>query len=43
MKKSTWIIIAGIGLLLVPIPPFATIAGIVVIAAGGAMKLFTNR
>ena len=42
MKTSTWVIIAGVGLLLVPIPPFATIAGAVVIAAGGAMKLLTG-
>jgi hypothetical protein len=40
MDASTWVIIAGIGLLLVPIPPFATIAGALTILAGGAMKAF---
>lgn len=39
MSASTWIIVAGVGLLLIPIPPFATIAGIVTIGAGGVMKL----
>lgn len=42
MKKSTWILVAGIGLLFVPIPPFATIAGGVLITVGGAMKLLTG-
>lgn len=39
MATSTWVIVAGIGLLLVPIPPFATIAGAVVTLAGVGMKL----
>lgn len=38
MDASTWVILAGVGLLLVPIPPFATIAGAVVIGVGGLMK-----
>lgn len=38
MDASTWVILAGVGLLLVPIPPFATIAGAVVITVGGVMK-----
>jgi hypothetical protein len=38
MSPSTWVIVAGIALLLVPIPPFATIAGAVVILFGLAMK-----
>lgn len=38
MDASTWVILAGIALLLVPIPPFATIAGAVVILFGIAMK-----
>ena len=37
MLKS---VLAGIGLLLIPIPPFATIAGAIVTAAGASMKLF---
>lgn len=43
MNKSTWVIIAGVVLLLFPIPPVATtIAGVVTIAAGGAMRLLTG-
>ena len=38
MKKSTWVIAAGVGLLFVPIPPFATIAGVIVIIVGAVMK-----
>lgn len=39
MKKSTWLIIIGILLLFVPIPPFATIAGVLCIIAGLIGKL----
>lgn len=39
MMTSTWIIIAGVGLIFVPIPPFATISGLVAIGVGGVMKL----
>lgn len=39
MKTSTWVIIAGVGLIFVPIPPFATISGIVTIGVGSIMKL----
>lgn len=39
MSASNWVILAGVGLLLVPIPPFATIAGAAVILAGLGMKL----
>lgn len=38
-QKSTWVILAGVVLLFVPIPPFATIAGALVIAAGVALRL----
>ena len=38
MTASTWIILVGIALLLIPIPPFATIAGAVFILFGIAMK-----
>lgn len=38
MTTSTKTVLAGIGLLLVPIPPFATLAGVAVIAAGIGMK-----
>jgi hypothetical protein len=39
LKTSTWVIIAGVGLIFVPIPPFATISGIVAMGVGGVMKL----
>jgi hypothetical protein len=38
MNASTWVILVGIALLLIPIPPFATIAGAAVILLGIAMK-----
>lgn len=38
VQKSTWVILVGIVLLFIPIPPFATIAGIVVILAGLALR-----
>ena len=38
MSTSTKTLLVGAGLLLVPIPPFATLAGIAVIAAGVGMK-----
>lgn len=39
MDVSTWVLVVGFGLLLVPIPPFATIAGLLTLATGGVMKL----
>lgn len=39
MSKSTWVILAGVVLLFIPIPPFATIAGGLVIAFGIVMKI----
>lgn len=38
VQKSTLVILAGVVLLFVPIPPFATIAGLVVILAGLALR-----
>lgn len=43
MTTSTKTVLAGVGLLLIPIPPFATIAGALVTAAGLGMKLFGNN
>lgn len=40
MTTSTKTVLAGVGLLLIPIPPFATIAGVLVTAAGVGMKVF---
>jgi hypothetical protein len=39
VQRSTWVILAGVVLLFVPIPPFATIAGLLVIIAGVALRL----
>ena len=39
MKTSAWVIIAGVGLIFVPIPPFATISGIMAMGVGGVMEL----
>jgi hypothetical protein len=39
MGTPAWVIVAGVILLLIPIPPFATIAGAVVIAIGLAMMM----
>ena len=38
VQKSTWVILAGVLLLPVPIPPFATIAGLVLILVGLALR-----
>jgi hypothetical protein len=38
VQQSTWVILLGVALLFVPIPPFATIAGVVVILAGVALR-----
>ncbi|WP_019991592.1 hypothetical protein [Natronorubrum tibetense] len=42
VRISTIVIIAGIVLLPVPIPPFATIAGLLLIAVGVALRLLTD-
>jgi hypothetical protein len=38
VQQSTWVILLGVALLFVPIPPFATIAGLIVILAGVALR-----
>ncbi|WP_227377350.1 transporter [Haladaptatus halobius] len=43
VRPSTLILLAGIVLLFVPIPPVATILGIIVIVVGVALRLLTNR
>lgn len=43
MTASTKTILAGVGLLLVPIPPFATIAGALVTAMGVGMKVLGGK
>ncbi|WP_440769438.1 transporter [Natronorubrum sp. DTA28] len=42
VRLSTIMIIAGIVLLPVPIPPFATIAGLLLIVAGIALRVVTD-
>lgn len=42
VKTSTWILIAGVVLLFVPIPPFGLIGGIILLGIGIALKLFTD-
>lgn len=38
VRPSTVVVLVGIGLLLVPIPPVATILGVLVILAGLGMR-----
>ena len=40
MKTSSILIVAGVVLLIVPIPPFGVIGGALLIALGLTMKLF---
>lgn len=42
MKTSTWILIAGVVLLLFPIPPIGLIGGTLLLAIGLLLKLFTD-
>jgi hypothetical protein len=42
VRKSTWVILAGVLLLPVPIPPFATIAGLLLVVVGLALR-FSGR
>jgi hypothetical protein len=43
VRVSSLVILAGVGLLFVPIPPIATILGIVTILVGVALRLFTDN
>ena len=42
VRISTIVILAGVGLLFVPIPPIATIAGIIVLLVGIALRVLTD-
>ncbi|ELY43672.1 hypothetical protein [Natronorubrum sulfidifaciens] len=42
VRVSTIVILAGIGLLLIPIPPVATILGVLVILLGLVLRLLTD-
>lgn len=43
VRVSSLVILAGVGLLFVPIPPIATILGIVVILVGVVLRLLTDN
>ena len=40
VRPSTGVILAGVALLFVPIPPIATILGVLTIVAGVALRVF---
>ncbi|WP_265110443.1 transporter [Halosolutus halophilus] len=42
VRISTIVILLGVGLLFVPIPPIATILGVLVILVGVALRLLTD-
>ncbi|RQG93365.1 transporter [Natrarchaeobius chitinivorans] len=42
VRASTVVILAGIALLFVPIPPVATILGVLTIVAGIGLRLLTD-
>lgn len=42
VRISSLVILAGIVLLFVPIPPIATVAGLLVIVTGVALRLLTD-
>ena len=41
-RLSTTVILAGIVLLLIPIPPIATILGIITLAIGAVLRFFLD-
>ena len=43
VRASTVVILAGVGLLFVPIPPIATILGVLTILTGVGLRVFTDR
>lgn len=44
VRISTLVILAGVGLLFVPIPPIATVGGgVLAILAGVALRVFSDR
>lgn len=42
VRASSLVILVGVGLLFVPIPPVATVLGIVVILIGVALRVLTD-
>lgn len=43
VQKSTLLLLAGVGLLFVPVPPIATVLGALVVLVGAAFKLFSDE
>lgn len=43
VRISSLVMLAGVVLLFVPIPPIATIAGVLVILAGALLRLLTGK
>ncbi|WP_254763309.1 transporter [Natrinema marinum] len=43
VRASTVILVVGVGLLFVPIPPVATILGVIVILVGAALRILTDH
>ncbi|WP_254535537.1 transporter [Halomarina litorea] len=42
VRKSTFVILAGVVFLFIPIPPVATIIGLVLLALGLGLRFFTS-
>ncbi len=43
VRASTVILVIGVGLLFVPVPPVATILGAIVILVGAALRILTDH
>lgn len=43
VRASTIVLVVGVGLLLVPIPPVATILGAIVILLGATLRILTDH
>lgn len=43
VRLSTMVMLAGIVLLFVPIPPIATILGVIVLVIGAVLRLVTGK
>jgi len=43
VRASTIVLVVGVGLLFVPIPPVATILGAIVILVGAALRITTDH
>ncbi|RZV08530.1 hypothetical protein BDK88_2601 [Natrinema hispanicum] len=43
VRASTIVLVVGVGLLFVPIPPVATVLGAIVILVGAAFRILTDH